>query len=71
MDDLITVPEIVEEYLVARKTVQRWITAGKIIPAKKLAGRTGDYLFTRAEAEKSFGEHRDAKVEAAKYAARR
>jgi len=30
-------------------TLSRWITQGKITPAKKIPGQTGGYIFTRAE----------------------
>ena len=42
---LITVTQVVEQYGVSRKTIQRWIAAGKIEPDQTLPGRTGAHLF--------------------------
>lgn len=44
-DTLITVTQIVEQYGLSRKTIQRWIAAGKIAPDQTLPGRTGAHLF--------------------------
>ncbi|MHA6510701.1 hypothetical protein [Tessaracoccus sp. Y1736] len=52
--DLISISEIVDTHGVGRKTVMRWLAAGKIVPAMTLPGRTGVHLFTRAEAEAAF-----------------
>lgn len=53
--DLVTVSEIVNEYGVARKTVQRWVADKRIVPAQTLPGRTGAHLFTRSAAAEAFG----------------
>lgn len=52
---LLSISEIVERYGVARKTVMRWLEAGKIVPAKTLPGRTGLHLFRADDAEFAFG----------------
>lgn len=51
---LISIGQIVETYGVARKTVMRWIQAGKIVPALTLPGRTGAHLFRTEEAHAAF-----------------
>jgi len=51
----ITVSEIVRDFKVSRKTIQRWIKAGKLNPDQTLPGRTGAHLFTLEEAERAFG----------------
>lgn len=56
-DTLVTITEIVDHYGVARKTVQRWVDAGKLVPVQTLPGRTGAHLFTREQAESAFGPH--------------
>lgn len=60
---LMTVTEIVETYGVARKTVQRWINAGKIKPVLTLPGRTGAHLFDPADAKEAFGKKPEAPAE--------
>ena len=52
---LISTTEIVERYGVTRKTLQRWLIAGKIVPVKTLTGRTGAHLFDEADIEAAFG----------------
>ena len=32
-------------------TISRWVAAGKLTPAHKLPGKTGAYLFNRADVE--------------------
>lgn len=51
---LISISEVVARYGVARKTVMRWLEAGKIAPAFTLPGRTGAHLFTIDDAEAAF-----------------
>jgi hypothetical protein len=35
-----------------RSTLSRWVAAGTAIPAHKLPGRTGSFLFTPAELDR-------------------
>jgi predicted site-specific integrase-resolvase len=37
--------------MAASSTLSRWVQIGKITPVGKLAGRTGGYVFTRAQIE--------------------
>lgn len=68
-NDLVTITEIVEKYGIARKTVQRWVDAEKLLPALTLPGRTGAHLFTPEAAEAAFGGHlRKRQAEAKKLA---
>ena len=60
--DLLTVTDIVEEYGVSRKTIQRWVLEGKIVPTMKLTGKTGAHLFTRKVADSAFKNHRNRKA---------
>ena len=60
--DLLTVTDIVEEYGVSRKTIQRWVLEGKIVPTMKLTGKTGAHLFTRKVADSAFKNHRGRKA---------
>ena len=53
---LISISQIVERYGVARKTVMRWLEAGKILPAFTLPGRTGAHLFTIEAADAAFAD---------------
>lgn len=34
-----------------RATVTRWVTSGRLVPTFKFPGRTGGYLFDRADVE--------------------
>jgi len=65
MNDLLTVTDIVNEYHVARKTVQRWVKAEKIIPIQTLSGKTGAHLFTRHEVDRAFSGHKKSREEKA------
>lgn len=60
MEELLSITDIVNEYRVSRKTVQRWVSAEppKIDPVKTLGGKTGAHLFTRSEADRAFAEHK-------------
>lgn len=65
MSDLLTVTDIVTEYHVARKTVQRWVIDEKITPTQTLTGKTGAHLFTREEADRAFKGHKKAREDKA------
>lgn len=45
---LVGVSEAAEILDVDRATITRWTRDGKLVPAQKLPGRNGPYLFTRA-----------------------
>jgi excisionase family DNA binding protein len=49
--DLIGTAETSEILGIDRGTLSRWISAGKIIPALRMPGQTGAYLFHRADVE--------------------
>jgi excisionase family DNA binding protein len=46
--DLLATAEVAKELGNSVPTINRWVAEGKLIPAKKLPGRTGAYLFDRA-----------------------
>ena len=51
--DLLTTSEALEVIgIQSPSTISRWVDSGRITPARKLTGKTGAYLFTRAEAER-------------------
>lgn len=60
MEELLTITDIVNEYKVSRKTVQRWVNADppRINPVKTLTGKTGAHLFTRSEADRAYKGHK-------------
>lgn len=43
--DLISTAEAAERRGVVPQTIARWVSQGKLVPAHKLAGRTGAMLF--------------------------
>ncbi len=59
-EKLLAITDIVAEYKVSRKTVQRWVNAGQITPMQTLPGKTGAHLFTREEADRAFAAHKAA-----------
>jgi excisionase family DNA binding protein len=50
-DDLVTVSEIAEMRGRSVRTVQRMIASGRLVPAMQLPGKTGAFLFRRADVE--------------------
>ena len=50
-DDLISVAEVAERTKVDRRTVHRWVESGRLVPALKIPGKTGAYLFRRSDVE--------------------
>lgn len=48
----LTTAEACEILAKDRATITRWVEAGKLTPAHKLPGRTGAFLFSRADVEK-------------------
>lgn len=50
--DLLSTIEVCEVVGFDRSTLSRWIKDGTAAPAMRLPGKTGAYLFTRAEAER-------------------
>lgn len=50
-DDLLGALESAGILGVDRATLQRWVQSGVISPAGKLPGRTGPYVFRRADVE--------------------
>lgn len=52
-DDLITTAEALEVLgKSSATTISRYVTAGKLTPARKLPGLRGAYLFRRADVER-------------------
>lgn len=49
---LITSAEACERLTIDRSTLSRWVAAGRIVPATKLPGLRGAYLFDPAEVER-------------------
>jgi len=49
LTDLLTKSEAAEYLGVDTSTISRWLTQGKITAAKKIPGRSGGYIFDRAE----------------------
>lgn len=52
MSDLLTTAQAAEIVGKSVPTVNRWAAEGVLTPAHKLPGRTGAYLFERAEVER-------------------
>lgn len=50
-DELVGANEAAEILCVASRTVRRLVGAGELATARKLPGRTGAYLFRRADVE--------------------
>lgn len=50
--DLLSTVEVCEIVGFDRSTLSRWIKDGTAVPAMRLPGKTGAYLFTRAETER-------------------
>lgn len=50
--DLLSTIEVCEVVGFDRSTLSRWIKDGTASPAMRLPGKTGAYLFTRAETER-------------------
>ncbi len=51
MDDLISAKQAAGLAGVDRRTVTRWVEAGKLTPAMKLGDATGAYLFRASDVE--------------------
>lgn len=51
-DDLLTTAQVMFALNVDRSTLIRWVHSGRIVPAMKLRGLRGAYLFTVEEAER-------------------
>ncbi|HPU40182.1 MAG TPA: helix-turn-helix domain-containing protein [Microthrixaceae bacterium] len=51
-NELLGTVEAAEVIGCERSTLSRWITAGRIAPLKKLPGRNGAVLFSRAEVDR-------------------
>jgi excisionase family DNA binding protein len=49
MQNLVPSKEVCERLGINRSTLTRWVAAGRIAPAHKLAGLRGAYLFTEDE----------------------
>lgn len=50
--DLLSTTQVCEVVGFDRSTLSRWIKDGTAVPALRLPGKTGAYLFTRAETER-------------------
>jgi predicted site-specific integrase-resolvase len=50
---------------IERSTLVRWVQLGRIVPAMRLPGRTGAYLFYRSEVETAAGEWKTESEKAA------
>ena len=57
MPEELTAREVAERFSISRKTVQRRIADGTLVPSRKLPGTTGAYLFFTTDAERVFGRH--------------
>ena len=53
LPDLLTSAAVCEELHIDRSTLSRWVASERIIPATKLPGIRGAFLFTRAEVERA------------------
>lgn len=51
-EELITTSQICETLDIERSTLTRWVARGIAVPAQKLPGPNGAYLFQPAEAER-------------------
>jgi predicted DNA-binding transcriptional regulator AlpA len=51
-NDTLTTKQVTEQYGLSRSTLRRRVEAGTLTPLLKLEGRTGAYVFTRAEIER-------------------
>jgi excisionase family DNA binding protein len=49
LDELVTSAEAAELLAVDRSVIVRYVQSGKLVPARKLPGRTGSYLFARSD----------------------
>jgi len=47
--DYMSTAEVMADRKVNRKTVYRWVATGRLVPAMKLPGGTGAYLFRRED----------------------
>lgn len=52
MSDLLTTAQVADILGKSVPTVNRWAVEGVLTPVQKLPGRTGAYLFDRAEIER-------------------
>ena len=52
--------DVCRELAIDRSTLTRWVASGRIVPAGKLPGRTGAYLFAPAEVARVKRELRSA-----------
>lgn len=50
-DDLLATVEAADVLGVERSTVSRWVEKGRLVPAQKLPGNTGAFLFKRSHVE--------------------
>jgi excisionase family DNA binding protein len=50
-DSLVSTAEAAAILGLERSTVLRWVREGRIAPAMKVSGKTGTYLFRRADVE--------------------
>lgn len=47
----LTSAEACEELGIDRSTLTRWVKSGRLVPTRKLPGRTGAFLFSRSAIE--------------------
>lgn len=52
LPDLLTSAAVCEELHIDRSTLSRWVSSDRIVPATKLPGIRGAFLFTRDEVER-------------------
>lgn len=60
MLDLLTARQAAETAGVTRRTITRWIAAGRLSPAAQLPGQTGALLFRPDDVEAARQSHRTA-----------
>jgi len=54
MEEMVTTTQIVDEYGVSRRTIKRRIEDGSLTPTMKIPGKSGAYLYDRAEVARLF-----------------
>ena len=50
--DLLASQDVCERLDINRSTLSRWVASGRVKPAQRLPGKTGAFLFTRAEVDR-------------------
>lgn len=58
LDGLLTMAQATERVGKSRRTVERWIAAGRLTPAHKLPGKTGAQLFRIEDVDRAASRER-------------